>query len=57
MLKTIWSEFDALAYTTLSIGIANVHETLSLFGLCVSITYAVLKIKYDFYDNRKNKNK
>lgn len=39
-----WEEFNPLLFTCGSIALSSVHEVLSLVGLGVSITYAVIKI-------------
>jgi hypothetical protein len=53
MLSKIWHDTDAIVYTLLSISVANIHQTLSLFGLGLSITYTIIKIKQDFFNNKK----
>ena len=54
MINKIWNEFDVLCYTVISISVSDVHQFLSIFGLCVSILYGFLKLKADFF-NKKNK--
>lgn len=49
-MSKIWHDSDVIVYTVASISLANIHETLSLFGLLLSITYTVIKIKKDFFN-------
>lgn len=54
-MSKIWHDSDVVVYTLASISLANIHETLSLFGLALSISYTVIKIKQDFFNKNKNK--
>jgi hypothetical protein len=53
MLSKLWHDTDTIVFTIASISIANIHEVLSLFGLGLSITYTIIKIKQDFFNNKK----
>lgn len=53
MLSKLWHDTDTIVFTIASISIANIHEVLSLFGLGLSITYTIIKIKEDFFNNNK----
>lgn len=52
-MSKIWHDTDVVIYTLASISIANIHETLSLFGLGLSIIYTTIKIKQDFFNKKK----
>lgn len=54
-MSKIWYDTDVVVFTIASISIANIHETLSLFGLVLSVTYSIIKIKQDFFNKNKNK--
>ena len=54
MLNKIWHDTDVIVFTIASISITHIHEILSLFGLGLSITYSIIKIKKDFFNNNKN---
>lgn len=45
----LWYDIDVFVYTLGSIAIGDVHATLSVVGLIISITYGVMKIKKDFF--------
>jgi len=53
MLSKLWHDTDTIVFTIASISIANIQEVLSLFGLGLSITYTIIKIKQDFFNNNK----
>ncbi len=48
-LALFLTDTDSIAYCLLAISLNNIHEVLSLFGLAVSISYSVMKIKKDFF--------
>lgn len=52
MINKLWHDTDVVVFTVASISIANIHEVLSLFGLGLSITYTIIKIKKDFFKNK-----
>jgi hypothetical protein len=51
-MSKIWHDTDVIIYTVASISIANIHETLSFFGLVLSVTYTIIKIKQDFFKKK-----
>jgi hypothetical protein len=54
MINKLWHDTDVIVFTVASISISNLHEVLSLFGLGLSITYSIIKIKQDFFNNNKD---
>lgn len=52
MINKFWNDSDVVVYTLASISIANIHQTLSLFGLALSVTYTIIKIKQDFFKKK-----
>lgn len=52
-MNKIWHDTDVVVFTVASISIANIHEVLSLCGLCLSIGYSIIKIKQDFFNKNK----
>ena len=52
MINKFWNDSDVVIYTLASISIANIHQTLSLFGLALSVTYTIIKIKQDFFKKK-----
>lgn len=54
-MSKFWHDTDVVVFTLASISLANIHEILSLFGLLISISYTVIKIKQDFFNKNKNK--
>ena len=52
-MSKLWHDTDTIVFTVLSISMVNLHEVLSLFGLGLSITYTIIKIKQDFFNNKK----
>lgn len=52
MINKFWNDSDVVVYTLASISIANIHQTLSLFGLALSVTYTIIKIKQDFFNKK-----
>lgn len=51
-MNKFWNDSDVVVYTLASISIANIHQTLSLFGLVLSVTYTIIKIKQDFFKKK-----